>query len=283
MRTKAIADLAQLSEKQFLVTVASGLQQIAENALILIEDASRLELGKGRRGVPILTSVANEESGKFLILIDAVRCPREDSGRFVAQLRKFNDHLAKGIYAKSCYGMMGSFGAHRKWIEEERQEFYLDGPTGVDWIFKNEILQRREQNFYVDYVSTDNGNNWWSPYDAERFEGSELLPARLPPSLQLVRAMADAGFATPEALAVIARKWRNIEMADDLQHWQVQELNSDTLKTLEAEKLLLDHAQSGLSTITELWPFPLHSIDIGIVKVDQGALRQVQDSWYPDQ
>jgi hypothetical protein len=45
-------------------------------------------------------AVAEEEAGKFLILFDAARCPRLWLGH---HLKKFNDQLAKGIYA-DAYG-----------------------------------------------------------------------------------------------------------------------------------------------------------------------------------
>lgn len=285
MRPKAIADLAQLSNEDFFKSVARGLDHIGENVLKIMEDANRLEQAQGVRGVHILTTMASEEAGKFLILMDAVRCPRDDPKRFVAQLRRFNDHLAKGIYAESCEGLMGSFGSHREWIDDERKEYFLDGPNEVDWIFRNEILQRREQSLYVDYVDLDGDHNWWSPHDQNRYLGGERrgepLPLRLPRSVRLVKAMTEVGFVAPEALAVIAAQWRGIILPDDFQHFHLHALNADTLKRLDGAGLLRRHEPSTRSDIIEIWPFPLHSLDLSIIKVDQRTLKAAQDRWSP--
>ena len=47
----------------------------------------------------VLNNLATEEAAKVLVLVDAVRCPRNKSTEKSRTLGYFYDHLAKGIYA----------------------------------------------------------------------------------------------------------------------------------------------------------------------------------------
>ena len=100
MRTRAIKDLGQLKEHDFPATAAQGLSSISENAARVAEAAKTLTEHDNFRGARILESIAKEEAAKYLILLDAVRCPRKPEDRFCAHLEKFNDHLAKALYAE---------------------------------------------------------------------------------------------------------------------------------------------------------------------------------------
>ena len=102
MRPKAIKDLAQFKDSALFSVVAEGLTSIHENAT-RIEDAARiLNEKRNIRCARILESIAKEEAAKYLILLDAIRCPRKPDDRFSKHLSKFNQHLAKGLYAEAC-------------------------------------------------------------------------------------------------------------------------------------------------------------------------------------
>ena len=79
MHTKAIKDLAQKSDDDFFREVATGLDYIAQNAVGLENEARFLWENRRARGCRVARAVAVEEAAKFLILVDAVRCPRSPS------------------------------------------------------------------------------------------------------------------------------------------------------------------------------------------------------------
>lgn len=90
---------------------------------------------KPPRGAWILDQLASEEAAKFLMLLDAASCPRELlKGHLV---RRFYDHLTRAIYVAACHWKPGSFREFRSYVERERQSHYLDGPNGLDWIYRN--------------------------------------------------------------------------------------------------------------------------------------------------
>ena len=94
-------DLAQLTDSALLAEVAEGLGLVIENAGRLYASATVLADAKRFHGARVLQALSEEEASKDLILLDAVRCPRQPSDRFAAQLGRFNDHLAKGLYARA--------------------------------------------------------------------------------------------------------------------------------------------------------------------------------------
>ena len=68
-------ELLQLSQADFLTTVASGLPLIWENASRLWTEAAEMSQFGARRSVCILRGFAEEEAAKALILLDAIRSP----------------------------------------------------------------------------------------------------------------------------------------------------------------------------------------------------------------
>jgi AbiV family abortive infection protein len=276
MRTRAIRDLAQLSDPDFFAEVSAGIGYVLNNAVHMEQDARFLGEHERSNGYRILLVIAEEEAAKVLILLDAVRCPRVPANQFARQLGRFHDHLAKGIYAEACSWRPATFGELVGYIDRERREFYLDGPSDMDWIFRNRILQNREGAIYVDYVYTDEGHSWFTPPD------SDLMFVHTPAVLRLVQALDASGCTTPEGLAVIAQVWRPINMTADY-HWtNLRDLNYRTLKELEAQGLLREQAQEVYSAIVNDWPFPIYSAELGLAQVDQDELREIQRHWTPD-
>jgi hypothetical protein len=79
MEPRAIGDLAQLFDDRFFKEVATGLKLVFENASAMEADALRLIDQKAWRGARVLRAIADEEASKYLILLDAVRCPRSSN------------------------------------------------------------------------------------------------------------------------------------------------------------------------------------------------------------
>jgi hypothetical protein len=44
------------------------------------------------------------------------------------------------------------FAEVRVQVDGLRASRYLDGPSGADWILRNDLIDKRETNMYVDYV-----------------------------------------------------------------------------------------------------------------------------------
>ena len=278
MKTKAIKDLCQLPDKQFFETVSNGLSLIVENAHQIEQDSHILGTQKITQGYKILQSFAAEEAAKFFILVDAVRCPPQPEKVFSRQLSYFDQHLPKGIYAFYFRLRPQDFGEVHEWIELETKEYYLDGPEGFDWIFRNEIIRKREETIYVDFVESDGQHYWTSPRDYRVSSALSILPASEIPVLKLARFLHSLGCTSPDSLELIARLWRPIIMRDDFDWKELRKMNSQTLKELEDHGLL--HKKPDEETLTfilDRWLFPLYSLDLREVKVDKNELREIQE------
>ncbi len=273
MRTRAIRDLAQLPDKVVFEELSTGLDLVFKNASRLDEDAQALWDEGRSQGSEILTAICAEEAAKFLILIDAIRCP---SDRLSSQLKRFYNHLAKGIYVECCEWRADSLGQLDSYVREELAEFYLDGPSDIDWIFRNRILSQREEQLYVDYIVTDDGQYWTEP------RREELFPLRLKPRvLALIGAMHAAGFATSKALETIAVIWRPVRMNDDFPWHELSDLNT---KTVDVISSLIGSPvpAEDYEQIIDLWPFPLYSLDLREIPVAKEDLRKRQRASSPD-
>jgi hypothetical protein len=222
------------------------------------------------RGANAIQVVATEEAGKYLVLLDAVRCGRASQRIRARQLRRFGDHLAKGIYAKVTDWSPATFGEIIRYIDQLRRSHYLDGPSDMDWIFRNEIEVEREELLYIDYVETDEGDRWVSP---QQWKDS-LGIGHTPDAVRLVAAMHRAGFGKPEALSIIVDVWDGFIPNSDT-HWQVvRGLNVTTLNRMNAAgiEIKLDDAR----VICDRWTFPLHHAELESITVDLEDLRRQQ-------
>jgi hypothetical protein len=256
---RAIRALTDFADADFFAQMSQGLELVLRSACRLAEDADTLgQLGRGQ-GSRVLRLIAEEEAAKFLILLDAVRCPRQTLGR---QLDHFYNHLAKGIYAACCSCRAGSLGELRSYIDEERLDFYLSGPENSDAISGSRILVEREMAIYVDHVTTENGPCWLRPFD-----GQDFLEQFDPPALRLARALHAVGCTTPQALEVIAAIWRPVNISGDFTLMELRERNQRTLEAMGQRGLLREQPEETYRLIIEEWPFPLHSTDLAKTKV----------------
>ena len=279
MRTRATAALGSLPDPEFFERISEGMNRCVRNAASLMRDARRLGRGGRLRGSNVLVAFAYEEIAKYLILLDAVRCPRIQQDRST-QLKRFNDHLAKGLYVALYNGSPATFGEVRRKADLERPKFFLDGPNDVDWIFRNAILARREQLIYVDYVVRDEGSYWESP-DTKHIGYCGAIQHRTY-VYSVVLALHSAGVSTPEALAVVAKIWREQSFDDDT-HWSVAEAtNRRTLEALDAQGLLRTESPTAVGYILDRWLFPLYSLDLSERDVSLDELREQRASWSPE-
>lgn len=281
MRVKAIQDLSQLSDSDLFEEAGNGASLCASNASTITDDCLFIANHQRTRGAEILRLAAEEEASKVLILLDAIRCPRRLlQAEFSRHLQSFNDHLAKGIYAQYCHLNFPTFRDVRQWIDLERKEYYLDGPNDIDWIFYNDILRRREETIYVDFVESEGQHHWHDPNRLDRMVEPFHMTPHNPVNI-LVKALNTSGFLEPAALEVIAQTWRPITIDDEFAWHEVRKLNRDTLQAIRQKDLLKTDDDQVLNSIANKWLYPLYPLDLRKEGVDKGELKQLKECWNP--
>lgn len=278
MRYRAIKDLARLKDLDLFSAVAEGLRHTHENAVRIAEAACILNERQNIRGSRILDSIAKEEGAKYLILLDAIRCPRKPEHRFSQHLDKFNQHLAKGLYANACNWRPKNYEQIKELIQSESVEYYLDGPNNVDWIFKNWIISQREEAFYVDYVDNEGEHTWLSPKTYEDISLAAPIHRRTPAVVELVNDLHGVGFSKPDSLSTVAETWRPVAMTDGTKVQELREIIRRNLEKLVCPDLLT----KSKSRIEQTWPFPLYDLEMRQIDVKESKLKEIQDRWYPE-
>ena len=212
----------------------------------------------------------------MLILVDAVRCPRDKPKERSRTLGYFYEHLAKGIYAEASNWRPADFAEVSCLVNHAREENYLDGPDDVDWIFPNFITQRCEDGLYVGYIrdDTEEGSEgercWTSALDLE------LGLPHTPAVIVLVRALHQTNATTSGGLSVIAEIWRSVEVCGDMQFADFRKQNLRTLQTLEDRSLLAHVSDETYGAICNDWLFPLWPLDLKIREVKKKDLRETR-------
>jgi hypothetical protein len=268
---RAIKDLADLGDEQFLDQIATGLRY-------LVEEVDKIDSAAKSLSTPgfahlinpgadypatILSVIGEEEAAKVLVLLDAVRCPPSKDKERRRTLGYFYDHVAKAIYAETCQWRPADFAEVMRLIELERPKWYLDGPTGTEWLFYNRNLQQREDALYVGYEreETDESEKregyWRSPLHS--IAGSHLTKN----VFAVCRALDQMGVLAREALVVVATIWRQIELCPLTTSADMERWNRSTFEELEKRGLLREVSDSALTIAIDHWPVPLWSIDVG--------------------
>lgn len=276
---RAASKLATLNDDRLFEEISKGIGLIIENAEGLDNTAHRLAQIGERRVAQLCAGLAEEEAAKVLILVDAVRCPRKHPYQKKRNqvFKNFYSHLAKGIYAKACKWSVPDFKFMREYVEDERNAWFLDGPNGDDWIFRNHILANREGSMYVDYVQDitekDEKNrlcSWISPLEYGEISYTHMSPD----SLKISRAIVHSGATTPKGLRIVASEWRGFIPQDQTTDQELQDKNISTLLLLEKNKLCSDLEDPVKSIMVNKWMFPLWPFDLA----EQGDLKNLRDT-----
>lgn len=280
MKVRNIAYLCQLPKSDRLKKIAEGLNLLVENIEKISLSFGKLEDRHTIRGYRILRQLAEEEAAKFLILIDYVRCPDARQKEQSRQLRYFYDHFVRLLYAEYCAIRPATWKEVCDWVELIRPSLFLDGPLGVEWIFRNALLQQREQQMYIDFVEMDNKNQWIGP---QLLEYNGVVTWKLGSDVvDLVMAMWKCGFATFNALKEISDQWASLNL--ELQtHWkEIESRNKETLQRLQALGVMHDKMdRKTVYMIADRWYFPLYQPDLRNKDVDRKALEEIQRNWSP--
>ncbi len=288
---RAIAHLTSLSDSELFTEVSAGIKNVIRSASILDFAARKLSKDKSEYPARILGNLAEEEAAKVLILLDAIRCPPQSGEDRSRTLGYFYDHLAKGIYAEVCKWSVLTFAELTKGVQREREPCYLDGPNDVDWIFPNRIVQRREDDLYVNYVQSSiedggSGEHYWTR--PSRDVSLSIVRYHKFPHvlLDVAKALHEAGVTSPGGLATVAEIWRPVHMTPEFRIDELRAVNRATLERMDAQGLLRKSADAIYRTVFRDWPFPLYTVDLRMVPKKERdalrkALRQIQQNWTP--
>ena len=241
------------------------MDAVASHVETLVGAAVRSDDAGDRLPAEILTAIAGQEVGKFLILLDAARIPYNKKARMTKQLKRAGDHLAKSLYVEMADVHAATLSGVERYLAEVRQSHYLDGPNDVDWIFRNRALADREDAMYVDYQQTDADFIWHQP--SVRHFGTQLYVEQV---FHMVADMHAAGFCDPAGLEVVNRVWRdavptNGSDGSEDTHWvEIKSRNVDTLEQVLAAGVVAEIGKDARRRIVDLWTFPLHSLDLAL-------------------
>ena len=279
-RARAIKALNRLDDAEFFSAVAEGLALVVKHGDHLWNAAKTLYDTGQHHASRILALIAEEEAAKYLILIDAIRCPRLPQKRRACQLGRFNDHLAKGLYAEAAQMRPSNLRQLQEYLNPYRHMLYLDGPNDVDWVFRNEIFQERESLLYVDYVEGNDALHWSDP--TVRAALGSLMPLPLPRTLTTALRLQQVGAGTSQALAVIAGYWRENSPTQDTTSEKIRKANYRTLVLLDEHGLLTEQPSDTYSWIVKEWQFPIYDLELTRIEVEPGELCERQQNRRPD-
>jgi hypothetical protein len=282
MKPRDIRALLTVPEAERLPLIAQGLELLAEHVDRLRDDLDYLQKAERPRGAAVIDGLASEEAAKMLILLDVVRMGWSDDKAVSQHLGYFNNHLARGIYAKVVHGSPADLAEVRGYVESLRRTLYLDGPNDVDWMFRNTVEAEREETLYVDYVTSEDDSFWITPAtrsDATLIPGPTMV-------IDLALALHRYGCTSEKGLRIIAEQWTDVALTDNT-HWSIVDgINRKILGKLEAANLRsVDLTDHDVHLALDHWTFPLGNLDLRPIKVAKTELltereRWLQSQWY---
>jgi hypothetical protein len=255
--------------------LAEGLQLLVEHIGTLYADLLYLAEGDRRRGAAVVDTVASEEAAKLLIILDIVRMGWDDEELVRRQLRRFYNHLARGMYARLYRGRPADLKEVCNYAEMLRPSHYLDGPNEVDWIFRNEIVAEREEKIYVDYMMAEDQRFWSTP--ARKVDDFQVRPSLI---IKLALALDQVGATSIDGLRITSEAWHGVTLIPST-HWQeVENINRQIVNRLSADGLLkADVTASQVGLVYRHWTFPLGYANLEELKVDSATLQRQRDDW----
>lgn len=283
MRVREARKIQQLPGAQRNAAVLDGLVLLSEHVLALTTDAEILHDSGRRRGAAVLDVLAAEEAAKVFMLLDIVRAGWRDQkvvGRILG--RWLYSHLARGLYVQAYSGQPANLRELREYVDLSRRDRYLDGPTGVDRLYRNEIEDVRESTLYVDYVVYEGGaGQWVTP--ADRAESSLAMTKThfAPRIVTVLASLARLGVFTTAGLAVVRDVWQQAGDVNDSTRWNdIAKLNLAVVQALiDAGMPRGDGSVEDLRTAVEGWSFPLTGLDLSPLEVPEDEIAAQRDDW----
>lgn len=275
MEPRSLKRLLNLPKRQRNPVVAEGLKLLGDYVDRLQEDAQWTYDDGRSSSAAVLDIFAAEQAASFMILLDLVRVGWDaDQSLVNEQIKRFHNHLARGLYVEAYGGYPATLKELRDYFAFHRRSHYLDGPSDVDWIFRNEILERREGPLYVDYVAFENECHWETPLSRDH------TYRMVPKIVDVVLGLREIGICEAEALNQMADVWSQVDISDVQLHWQdVRKANLEVLSRLPITPDNRDRAW----TVVESWIHPLNSLDMTPIEVTHAELQAERDRWLSEQ
>lgn len=283
MQVRRLKAIFQVSEPRRFAELEVGLAQLGRSVMALAADAELLTEARRFQGAAVLQGFADEEAAKALILLDIARCGWTDAASVSSCMAAFYNHLSRGLYAEVYAGRPADLEDIRKYVDALRRQFYLDGPTGIDWVFRNSVIDDRETALYVDYVQTQEGECYWTGPETRAAidDWSHMREYRPGMVVRLVAAMSRLGLLTEMGLQVTREVWAgNSVDVDSMKSSDLLALNEAVVEALfnrGAAPEDADHVD--VIDVIQRWTFPLSSLDLTEEKVKPKDLVEARDDY----
>jgi hypothetical protein len=281
---KKVATLGSRSGAERLRLIGEGLPVLLTSAQELA-DAEKQLPREHQRARAILIGQAEEEAAKILILLDAVRCPPRWQNELNRTLSNFYNHLARLIYAAASGWHAATLPELARYVDHDRTSHYLDGQYGPEFLFRNNLLDKREGFLYADLVDEDGTLIWRKP--GPRFGGipieHDILGLNVPRfhALPLVEALSRVGVLTQEGLKVVARIWQKFKLNDKTHRQEIDAAIQRTLETLDNVGCLSGASEQDVRRVMD-WQWPMYSLEFGEIRVTEDELQRERDAAYAD-
>lgn len=273
MKSRQFAQLAGVSQKRRDTLLLEGLYLIADNVERLALEVDQCDSAGACRAAELTYNAGREEAGKFLILADLFRAPHLARKDLKPQLIRTKDHLAKLLYAQMADYRIADEDELFRMVAIHKQELYLDGPTGADFIFRNDLLTQREDAMYVDLIESE-GDLAWSGPTEHRLHG-------VADCMRLAVAIRDCGLLTADGIAALRQAWDGFHPNPDAEHLQTHATNwQDRTRQAVASLRAATTPNKSRSAkfVIDRWPMPMVDVPLQMErhKPEEMAARRQQ-------
>ncbi|MFK0071894.1 hypothetical protein [Arthrobacter woluwensis] len=279
---RRLGAIVNMKGPERLDVIGEGLARLGERVATLAQSVERLENSGDPSGAAALNVVCTEEAAKVLILLDIARVPHPKV-LLNAACKYFYDHLARGIYARVHSGYPDHYGEIIRYVESLRVSHYLDGPTGADWIFRNDLQRERDAALYVDYEEVEPGVFSWTGGDPEYLVTNQTLT-------DLILAMRASGMLTPVGATVVADTWKGAKIEPETR-WDIcRDLNVAALNRLFEHDLqaVAPTARENFRAkrltagriVARRWTFPLLGLELTLENITKDEIERARTASY---
>ncbi len=277
---KRLNVIVQTPQAKRYGVLAEGLELLADSVATLAADGAHLAESGNRQSAAVLYSFAEEEAAKILIVLDLARCGWQNQALVKACLKNCYNHLSRGLYVTAYERSPADLAEVRRYLDQWRSQYYLDGPMEVDWIFGNWVITNREEALYADYVQDEHGNSRWTgPAERVALYNGFDYPVPAGRVVRLVAAMWQVGLLTEAGLTATHAAWDGV-LVDDAMHWSdLQPITAAALMDLAAQlgrDYSSDEDKAAIAAVLDQWIFPLSELDLSMTEVDPDDLKRAR-------
>lgn len=279
MDARRLRVISQLPVAERFSVLGEGLELLADNVATLERDARTLSTSGSYRGAAVLRCFADEEAAKVMILLDLARAGWKNHTTVKSCMANFYQHLARGLYVRAYRGSPADLAEVRRYVDGLRQQYYLDGPMEMDWIFGNEITTDREERLYVDYVVDENDEGRWTgPADRFAYVDEDYISSAPTSTISaLTTAMHQIGLLSEAGLNATREVWDGVIVDDTMRWTELRQLNIAVITKLQSTYLeYTDQDTETLRDVVNNWGFPLADLDLTLIEVDRADLQEAR-------